>query len=355
MKVDHYLHFDTAFQDESFDDPALYEPFVLYGQLELMLNTILYDLCGRNGASSVPDCNNHKMRENKNNFKSAFKFFLRIGTDLYGYRTMKRFKDSSGVAKEMKLAGDKILRPMILNWIDRLKDPKFRSIMDIGGSEGTWNTNPETYLESKQFWADNFNIHYPYRRASEGASSFPPVPIRSTDWISLRCFNYRRTSNPCHHNTYGASCVTEISPYVGGQDSWLSCWGDTKGRSFGEYCKFRRCPHTMAGQNWGTCRGEHFQIESIYRDNTPIKSGQKIGLKYDSNYWLSRYQGSVLKGYGMNMPCPGSTFTRSDTIGCVYETWSISKANGKTNEIIRHGDLVDIPGLNQCFIFKHMF
>ena len=113
----------------------------------------------------------------------------------------------------------------------------------------------------------------------------------------------------------------------------------------------------MAGQNWGTCRGENFQIHSIYIDNTPIKSGQKIGLKYDSNFWLSRYQGSVLKGYGMNMPCPGSIFTRSDTIGCVYETWSISKAKEwlmNNNEIIRHGDLVNIHGLNECFIFKHM-
>ena len=69
MKLNHYLHFDTAFKDDGFDDPALYEPFVLYGQLELMLHSILYDLCGRDRASSVPHCNRDKMRENKNSFK----------------------------------------------------------------------------------------------------------------------------------------------------------------------------------------------------------------------------------------------------------------------------------------------
>ena len=140
--------------------------------------------------------------------------------------------------------------------------------------------------------------------------------------------------------------------------SWLSCWGDTKGRSFGEYCKFRSCPGTMAGNPYANmdnkCKGELFQIQSIYVNKTPIKSGQKVGLKYESNYWLSRYQGSVLDGYGMNMPCPNKIFTRSDITSCIYETWSISKTNGKNNEVIRHGDLVDIPGLAQCFIFKKM-
>ena len=50
---------------------------------------------------------------------------------------MKRFEDTNDgiVARNVKLAGDKILRPIILKWIDRLKDRKFRSIMDIGGNE----------------------------------------------------------------------------------------------------------------------------------------------------------------------------------------------------------------------------
>ena len=62
---------------------------------------------------------------------------------------MNRFNDDEGgeVARKMKLAGDKILRPMILKWIDRLKDRNFRSLMDIGGNEATWNTNPQKYLE----------------------------------------------------------------------------------------------------------------------------------------------------------------------------------------------------------------
>ena len=147
---------------------------------------------------------------------SAFKFFLRVGTDLYGYRTMNRFNDKPGgqVARAMKRAGDKILRPIILKWIDRLKDPNFRSIMDIGGNEKTWSTKPEKYLESKQFWADNFNIHYPYRRTSKGASSFPPVPIRSSDWVSLRCSDVR-TTGALHYYTYWSNGVE----YLGGQDS----------------------------------------------------------------------------------------------------------------------------------------
>ena len=137
---------------------------------------------------------------------------------------MKRFEDTNDgiVARNVKLAGDKILRPIILKWIDRLKDRKFRLIMDIGGNEGTWRTNPATYLESKQFWADNLNIRYPYRRAGEEASSFPPVPIRSSDWISLRCRQSRITtthwSSNCYHSR-GAGCPTSTTTLIGGQDS----------------------------------------------------------------------------------------------------------------------------------------
>ena len=81
MKNFHHMHFDTAFTDDSFDDPALYEPFVLYGQLELMLNTILYDFCGKilsfgfvakiSGDSGTDSsrCDWYKMRENKNSLK----------------------------------------------------------------------------------------------------------------------------------------------------------------------------------------------------------------------------------------------------------------------------------------------
>ena len=135
---------------------------------------------------------------------------------------MSRFNDDKGgeVARKMKFTGDRILRPMILSWIDRLKDPKFRSIMDIGGNEGTWSTNPEAYLESKQFWKNNFKIYYPYRRSSKGASSFPPVPIRSSDWISLRCRKPNIINN-CITNYRdsifgGSSC--QKTEWIGGQD-----------------------------------------------------------------------------------------------------------------------------------------
>ena len=67
--IDHHRNFDIAFNDDSFDDPALYAPFVLHGQLELMLSTILYELCGRNETSSVRACNRDKMRDNKTKFK----------------------------------------------------------------------------------------------------------------------------------------------------------------------------------------------------------------------------------------------------------------------------------------------
>ena len=139
---------------------------------------------------------------------------------------MKRFNDKKGgeVARKMKLAGDKILRPMILKWIDRLKDPKFRSIMDIGGNKETWKTNPAKYLEGKQFWADNFDISYPYHRASKGASSFPPVPIRSSDWIFLRCsyVKYKSVSCPVYSVGWvwsdpGGTCQKVET--LGGRDS----------------------------------------------------------------------------------------------------------------------------------------
>ena len=133
---------------------------------------------------------------------------------------MSRFNDKSGgrVARKMKLAGDKILRPMIIKWMDRIKDPNFRSIMDIGGNERSWNRNPEKYLESKDFWAKHFEIYYPYKRASGGSSSFPPIPIRSTDWISLRCSEYRNWEycGPC---LVPGSCCKTFWAILGGEDS----------------------------------------------------------------------------------------------------------------------------------------
>ena len=122
---------------------------------------------------------------------------------------MSRFNEKSGgrVARKMKVAGDKILRPMILEWIDLLKDPNFRSIMHIEGNAESWRTNSEKYLESKQFWSDNFKIYYPYYHASEGSSSFVPVPIRSADWIWLRCSQYRKSYFHCGSpGNPGASC-----------------------------------------------------------------------------------------------------------------------------------------------------
>ena len=111
----------------------------------------------------------------------------------------------------------------------------------------------------------------------------------------------------------------------------------------------------MAGQSGGACNGELFQIQSKYVDKTIIKYNQYIGLKYESNYWLSRYKGSVRDGYGMNMPCPGSSFTSSDINGCTEETWVIRNVDWtKKGGIVRHGDLVDIWGIANCFIFKKM-
>jgi len=397
LATDHYKHFDVALEEDEFDDPALYGPFVLYGQLELMLNDILYDLCG-NGATyskctsdfnifnpaipsfscipmlndsvlrSTPECNFDKISENKNTFKSSFKFFLRVGNDLYGYRTMSRFNDKPGglAAREMKRAGDKILRPWILILINRLKDKTFRSIMDIGGDKETWNKNPEKFLESTEFWWDNFEIDYPFNRDTSKPSSFVPVPIRSSDWISLRCSHRFPRALDLATGELGVIGSPIRFNTLGGKDSWLSCAGDTKGYDFDDYCKFRACPNIMAGQGFESCGSELFQIQSTKVDKTLIRSGNKIGLKFENNYWLSRYKhnyDSEIDGDETtfnNMPCPHEDFDPSDLTSCGAEVWSISRRYLFDNDdkIIRHGDLVSFPlqpyHSMTCFIFKNM-
>jgi len=388
LKTDHYKYFDVALKEDEFDDPALYTPFVLYGQLEHELNDILWDLCGSEGTyighhignwssdaggigdsvNNNPECNLDKIRENKNSIKSSFKFFLRVGTDLYGYRTMSRFNDKPGgvVARKMKHAGDKILRPWILILINRLKDKTFRSIMDIGGDKETWNKNPEKFLESTEFWWDNFEIDYPFNRDTSKPSSFVPVPIRSSDWISLRCSHRFPRALDLATGELGVIGSPIRFNTLGGKDSWLSCAGDTKGYDFDDYCKFRACPNIMAGQGFESCGSELFQIQSTKVDKTLIRSGNKIGLKFENNYWLSRYKhnyDSEIDGDETtfnNMPCPHEDFDPSDLTSCGAEVWSISRRYLFDNDdkIIRHGDLVSFPlqpyHSMTCFIFKNM-
>ena len=106
-------------------------------------------------------------------------------------------------------------------------------------------------------------------------------------------------------------------------------------------CDLRRCPSVNENYRYfdGRCWGEEFQIIGEGPNFTPIKSGQRIRLRYprEHNTWMGCPQNKRCD----KRTCPGTTATAKDFSGrCWGEVLNIyarGKANGAT---INNGDVV---------------
>ena len=106
-----------------------------------------------------------------------------------------------------------------------------------------------------------------------------------------------------------------------GANGWLGCPASV--------CDLRTCPN---GDNYldftGQCWGEEFQIIAEGTKNSPIKSGQRIRLRYlrEVNTWM----GCPTNSYCDKRTCSGTTTKGTNfNDGCWGETFRIY-ARGKT-------------------------
>ena len=117
-----------------------------------------------------------------------------------------------------------------------------------------------------------------------------------------------------------------------GADGWLGCPDSV--------CDLRTCPN---GDNYrdftGRCWGEEFQIIAEGTKNDPIKSGQRIRLRYlrEANTWM----GCPANSNCDKRTCPGTTAKGTNfNDGCWGETFRIY-ARGKANgQLLYNGDVV---------------
>ena len=121
---------------------------------------------------------------------------------------------------------------------------------------------------------------------------------------------------------------------MGAKNAWLGC--------FESVCDLRICPSKNNNYRYfdGRCYGEEFQIIGEGTHGSPIKSGQRIRLRYlhDQNTWM----GCPNNKYCNKRTCPGTTasgtiFTNNRCWGETFKIYARGKANG---QIIYNGDLV---------------
>ena len=119
--------------------------------------------------------------------------------------------------------------------------------------------------------------------------------------------------------------------FLGARNAWLGCPGSV--------CDLRMCPsNSNSYKNFGTCGGEKFQIISDGTQGSPIKSGQRIRLRYlvEHNSWM----GCPASNRCDKRPCPGTSLQGKDFNRCGGEIFRIY-ARGRTDgQTIYNGDVV---------------
>ena len=122
---------------------------------------------------------------------------------------------------------------------------------------------------------------------------------------------------------------------MGARNAWLGCPESI--------CDLRTCPsHNENYRDFTKCWGEVFQIIGEGAIHNPIKSGQRIRLRYlpEQNSWM----GCPDNGRCDKRTCPGTTeqggnFDNDRCWGEIFRIYARGRANG---EIIYNGDVVTI-------------
>ena len=100
----------------------------------------------------------------------------------------------------------------------------------------------------------------------------------------------------------------------------------------------RRCPNNKAYYDFQECGSEVFQIIGEGSTHNPIKSGQRIRLRYVNAE--STWMGCPTKNHCERKTCPGTAIHASDFSKCRGEIFRIYARGKRNEEIIYDGDLV---------------
>ena len=125
--------------------------------------------------------------------------------------------------------------------------------------------------------------------------------------------------------------------FLGARDAWLGCPDGNK------ICDLRTCPSRNQNYRYfdNRCWGEDFQIIGEGTSLKPIKSGQRIRLRYlrEHNSWFGCPSDKM---YCDKRTCPGTTsegsnFANNRCWGEIFIIYARGKASGQT---IYNGDVV---------------
>ena len=120
---------------------------------------------------------------------------------------------------------------------------------------------------------------------------------------------------------------------MGAKNSWLGCAG------FNDECGSATCPSSNDNyRHFERCYGEVFQIIGEGTIHSPIKSGQKIRLRYlhEHNKWMS-CSNSNHCGKGT---CPGTSSQGSNFSRCYKEIFRIYSRGKRNGEVVNNNDVV---------------
>jgi len=120
--------------------------------------------------------------------------------------------------------------------------------------------------------------------------------------------------------------------FLGGRNGWFSCFD-----AFA--CDQRMCPSVINYyQDFSQCEGEAFQIIAEGNVFEPVKSGQRIRLRYEaeSNSWVSCIHETKCD----RQTCPGTLLEARNFNSCHGELLVIHARGKKNGETIKSGDVI---------------
>ena len=123
--------------------------------------------------------------------------------------------------------------------------------------------------------------------------------------------------------------------FLGARDAWFGCPDSV--------CDLRRCPSVNDNYLYsdGRCWGEDFQIFAEGPNFNPIKSGQRIMLRYPREH--QTWMGCPAHKRCDKRTCPGSTTTAKSRIdNCWGEVFNIYARGKRNGAVINNGDVVMI-------------
>jgi len=338
MTVDRHTFFDG----ERRYHEGKFELFAEWATVDLMIHSIL-----------IGGTKDRKQRETiEESYGRALIYYIAVGSKMFSKYPITLAHNGDGKRAEdaARLAAIN-LRPTLVQWIEAVEEKD--------------EIRNRVFLAHQQWWkwpnpTDDHN-QWNIAELGEIERQYLPLKISDGDWISIKIAGQtvRQKGNPSEcYNEYtrkkNRGCTTITKTY-GGKNTWLSC---AKSVSDSDWCRTdRTCPGLAGNQGNNQCRGERFQIQST--TTGAITLSDHVGFKYRNNvcnndrseghYWLSTAESSS-KYY--TMPCPGSTFTKSDLSRCDKEKFLLS-SNGEG--ILRNGDFIWMKGLPSGFIMKQFF